>query len=66
MSKTINDSRENCPGCNAQLQGNMIPEDQWDSFGATHFSRKIGIYDRGKDRTVEWMCPDRRHTWDRK
>ena len=32
---------------------------------ATHGSRRIGIYDRGRDRTVAWRCPDCGHQWDR-
>ena len=59
------DNKENCPKCNADLQGEPIPVEQQENYGATHFSRKIGIYDRGTDRTVTWQCPDCKHQWDR-
>jgi simple sugar transport system substrate-binding protein len=38
-------------------------------YGATktagHFNRAISIYDRNKDRTVAFSCPDCNHRWDR-
>lgn len=54
----MKDNKENCPHCLAELQGDPIPEDSQKLYGATHFSRKIGLYDQTKDRTVKWMCPD--------
>jgi DNA-directed RNA polymerase subunit RPC12/RpoP len=30
------------------------------------YSRVIGLYDRGLDRTVSWRCPDCNHEWERK
>lgn len=62
---TKHTSEENCPNCDAQFQGAPIPEEQQHLFNATHFSRKRGIYDMGKDRTVEWECPDCGHRWSR-
>lgn len=59
------DNKENCPHCNTNLQGELIPIEQQESYGATHFTRKIGIYDRWSDRTVKWKCPDCRGEWDR-
>jgi hypothetical protein len=61
----MNNSKENCPHCDAELQGAPIPQEQQKSFGATHYSRKIGIYDITKDRTVKWKCPDCEGEWDR-
>jgi len=29
------------------------------------YSRMIGVYDRDRDRTVEWLCPDCGVRWDR-
>lgn len=29
------------------------------------WGRAIGIYDRDRDRTVSWMCPDCEHRWAR-
>jgi ribosomal protein L37AE/L43A len=61
-----NDPGENCPGCGGDLRGGEIPPGDRDHFGGkAHFSRKIGIYDRGADRTVAWRCPDCGHEWAR-
>jgi len=55
-----------CPACNANLQGEPIPEKSREHFGnATHFSRVIGIYDTRRDRTTDWQCPDCGHRWAR-
>lgn len=38
-------------------------------YGATktegRWGREIGIYDREKDRTVAWQCPECNHQWGR-
>lgn len=55
-----------CPrGCD--LRGAPIPEEHREFYGSTetHFSRAIGIYDRDRDRTVEWHCPDCGVSWPR-
>jgi hypothetical protein len=65
VTATLDDSLENCPACNAQLQGGQIREEQQHLYGATHWSRKIGISSRELDRVVEWKCPDCGHNWDR-
>ncbi|WML44577.1 hypothetical protein [Neobacillus sp. PS3-40] len=57
--------RKFAPYFNANLQGETI-QGQQESYGATHFTRKIGIYDVVKDRTVKWKCPDCGGEWDRK
>lgn len=59
----MKDNKENCPHCLAELQGDPIPEDSQKLYGATHFSRKIGLYDQNTDRTVKWMCPDCKGEW---
>lgn len=59
------DHKERCPNCNADLQGEPIPLEQQEKYGATHFGRKIGIYDSRTDRTVAYQCPDCGHQWDR-
>lgn len=53
-----------CPHCGVSFEGEPIPEQDRESFGGqTHFSRVIGLYDVGVDRTVAWKCPDCGHTW---
>lgn len=61
----MKDSKENCPHCDIELQGEPIPKHDQKLFGATHFSRKIGIYDFSRDRTVKYQCPDCSGEWDR-
>lgn len=40
-----------------------------EAYGATEtkgrWGKKIGIYDRGRDRTVAWQCHECNHQWDR-
>jgi len=57
-----------CPNCKVDLTGGPIPQQYIDAghYGNhTHYSRRIGIYDRGRDRTVAWVCPDCNHQWAR-
>jgi hypothetical protein len=62
----MDNNQEFCPLCGADLQGKPIPEASRQHYGgATHFSRKIGIYSRLLDMTVAWSCPDCGRTWDR-
>jgi hypothetical protein len=57
---------DRCPHCDSDLTGEEIPEAHKKYYGdKTHFSRKIGLYDRWLDMTTQWQCPDCRHTWDR-
>jgi len=49
----MENSKENCPHCNADLQGEPVPKEQQGSYKATHFTRKIGISDIEKDRIVK-------------
>ena len=41
----------------AELYGATREKGQW--------GRAIGLYDRDKDRTVAWKCPDCEHVWER-
>lgn len=63
--KKLMDNKENCPNCGSNLQGEPIPVESQRNYGATHFSRKIGIYSRETDKTVEWKCPDCDYQWER-
>lgn len=69
-----------CPYCHATLAAQPIPVDSLSHYGGengvpkdceygcgrpAHFSRLIGIYDLGQDRTVEWQCPDCGVRWPR-
>lgn len=59
----MENSKEFCPHCHADLQGEPIPEKLQPSYGATHFSRKIGISSIELDRIIKWKCPDCGHEW---
>ena len=61
----MDNSKEFCPHCGVSLQGKRIAKKDQGAFGATHSSRKIGIYDREADRTVAWKCPDCHKYWSR-
>ena len=61
-----------CSSCDADLRGPAIPPEhrymygnldycQYGCGGEPHYSRLIGIYDRERDRTVAWRCPDCGH-----
>ena len=47
-----------CPNCGVDLSYKVDGDDR------TYY-RTIGIYDRNRDRTVAWHCPDCGHQWDR-
>lgn len=57
--------RDECPACHADLTGQEIPSEQRHLFGATHFSRRIGLSDIRLDRVTHWLCPDCGHEWER-
>lgn len=61
----LKDSKEYCPHCNKDLQGDAIPLENRHLYGATHFSNKIGIYDLEKDMEVKYLCPFCNGEWDR-
>lgn len=57
---------DTCPLCGADLTGEPIPPESREHFGGhAHGSRRIAIYDPGRDRTVAWQCPDCGGQWDR-
>lgn len=66
------DEEDICPNCGNDLTGKPIPQEYIDRglYGKppnnkTHYSRRIGLYDRERDRTSHWRCPDCNHTWSR-
>jgi rubredoxin len=62
----VNMDTRYCPKCKADLRSIPIPKkDRIYHGGNTHFSRLIGIYDHGLDRTVAWQCPDCKATFAR-
>lgn len=61
----MSDNVERCPHCNENLQGEPIPKESQHLYGATHFSKKIGIYSRGLDMTMKYECPYCEKQWDR-
>lgn len=69
-----------CPKCGSDLSGPAIKPHNYLMYGyepdapATcrdgcgkppHYSRLVGIYDTGRDRTAAWHCPDCGETWPR-
>lgn len=56
--------KDNCPHCNANLNGDPIPEHMIESFGSGFWRREIGIeYPEKYDGIWEWKCPDCKKTW---
>lgn len=60
----MNDSKEYCPHCNANLQGEPIPKYDQKHYRSTHFTRKIGMTSVDRDRIIKWKCPDCDGEWD--
>lgn len=69
-----------CPHCGNTLASTPIPVDSMGCYGGTdgepmdcpygcgqprHYSRLIGLYDTGRDRTAAWQCPDCGVRWAR-
>lgn len=50
-----------CPSCGHDLRTEWQNPDGQTING----SRVIGIYDRDRDRTVAWQCPDCGERWER-
>lgn len=64
--RKLNDSKEYCPYCGADLQAETIAIEMQHHYGnATHFSRKIGISSMEQDRVIRWQCPDCEKEWER-
>ncbi|EPY7708306.1 hypothetical protein ACN1JM_000347 [Bacillus pacificus] len=59
----MGNSKDFCPYCNADLQGELIPKQSQKAYGATHFTRKIGITSIEADRIFKWKCPDCNKEW---
>lgn len=51
------DTRKECPSCHANLDDS--------SPGFPNGTRRIAIYDRERDCTVAYRCPDCGYRWDR-
>ncbi len=63
-------SSNTCPGCEADLRGEPIPQEYLDRGfypeGMTHYSRMIGVEVRGVyDGQLFCQCPDCGHRWHR-
>ena len=58
-NQSLTPDTRHCPQCNADWQGQLIPEKSRHVFagGGTHFSRLIGV-EMGEDRVDHWLCPD--------
>jgi hypothetical protein len=67
-----------CPFCKSNLDGGSVYEaflkkygcairakEAADSYGGGNWNRAIGIYDKRKDRTTHWQCPDCNNKWER-
>jgi hypothetical protein len=58
---------EKCPHCEADLQGEPIPQKYRDAgyyaAGSTHYRREIGY--SAHDYIQFWICPDCDGTWNR-
>ncbi|TRM10700.1 hypothetical protein FH966_02645 [Lentibacillus cibarius] len=63
--RKLNDSKEYCSYCGADLQGDLIPEEKQYHYGSTHFTKKIGFSSIEEDRIVKWQCPDCEWKWER-
>jgi hypothetical protein len=57
---------ENCPKCGISFKGDPIPKEHQEAFGATHFSKIIGIEDPiVYDGISWWKCFSCEHVWKR-
>lgn len=55
---------DNCPHCNASLNGDPIPEELSGHYSGTHWRREMGWEDSDKyDGVWEWECPDCKGRW---
>lgn len=60
----MKNSKENCPACNADLQGDPIDENIQHLYNATHASLKIYVKDPTPFGEDKYECPFCRHQWD--
>jgi predicted RNA-binding Zn-ribbon protein involved in translation (DUF1610 family) len=57
MTETSNP--ETCGKCGASWDGGPIPRNIREHYSPPwRWSRRIGLYDTGQDRTVAWRCPE--------
>ena len=55
-----------CPKCGADFDAGPIPENIREHYSAPYrWSRRIAIYSRERDMTVDYRCPDCQHEWPR-
>lgn len=55
---------DNCPHCNANLNGDPIPENIRQNYSGTHWRREMGWeYPEKYDGVWEWECPDCKGRW---
>jgi hypothetical protein len=64
-TRTLVTEPEHCPSCAALLTSDQIAKESMCSYGATHFSRAIGISRMDLDCTVAYSCPDCKAVWER-
>lgn len=60
----MNNNKEFCPHCCANLQGERIPQEQQSAYNSTHFTRKIGMTTIEADNILYWECPECGGKWD--
>jgi predicted RNA-binding Zn-ribbon protein involved in translation (DUF1610 family) len=67
MKKKITVTRRDaCPFCGVSLIGKPIPKAIRAAYAPPYrWRREIAIYDREKDRTIAYKCPDCGKRWDR-
>ncbi len=59
-------NEETCPLCGVDLQGPEVPEQSQAMYGATHFSKKIGVeVPEICDGVLYWQCPACGGRWHR-
>lgn len=53
------ETTEVCSKCGADWDGGEIPENIREHYSPPYrWSRRISVYDRDRDRTVAYRCPD--------
>jgi len=62
--KPLKNDKDSCPHCGVSLIGKTIPKKLRKYYSPPyHYKREIGIYDRDKDMTVAFECPDCKKRW---
>lgn len=69
MNSNNAEELEACPECKSSWVSRYLTDEETRSNhfskGTKFFSRLIAVYDRDKDRTVSFACPDCLTMWDR-